>query len=126
MQKVIVLTISIFLLLAQGCSSTPIQVRNPFVMPETEEIIHHPEFPEPIPPFMKGRIKSVQYRNEDGTVSTILGFSPDDSQLFRLWEEQKELRVKKLTNMVCFYREQLEAPESSFCPTKDKEDETGN
>jgi hypothetical protein len=95
----------------------PIEVQNPFVLPDTEDIIHHPDWPDPIPPFMKGRITEVQYVDEEGNVKTILGFTPDDSQLFRIWEEQKELRTRKLEKMLCYYRKELR---EERCPQDEK------
>ena len=112
-------TLSTLFILLTGCSSVPIQVQNPFVMPDTVEVVIHPEFPDPLPPFLKGRIQSIQVKDEDGNIETILGFSPQDSQLFRLWEEQRELRTEKLINMVCFYRKELEAPKDKRCPDEE-------
>ena len=105
----------ILVLLLTGCSSMPIQVQSPFVMPETEKVIYHPELPDPIPPFMKGRIKSLQYTDESGVVRTQLGFSADDSQLFRIWEEQRLLRSRKQEKIICYYRKELKAPHAKQC-----------
>jgi hypothetical protein len=87
-------------------------------MPDTVDIVIHPEFPEPLPPFLKGRIQSIQVKDDKGNIETIIGFSPQDSQLFRIWEEQRELRTKKLINMVCYYRTQLDAPDDRRCPSE--------
>lgn len=107
----------VFLLvtLVQGCTSTGITVQSPFIVPETEEIIFHPELPDPISPFMKDRLEVFQYKDVEGNIKTRVGFDPDDSNLFRIWLEAINKRTIKLEKNNCYYREMLKAPDDYRC-----------
>lgn len=104
MYKVILLA-----LLISGCAGVPsIEVRNPFVNPETEDYISHQPWPDTVTPLPKDIIKTVVYQDVDGSEKSITGFSWDDQQTFRVWEESREEHVQLLEKLLCQYRKELE------------------
>ena len=100
------LIVVILAVLTFGCA-TPIQVQNPFVIPETEEVIHHERWPDGITPFMKDRLVTLVYE-EDGITKDITGFKFDDYVLFAIWLEKQETHRESLEQLVCNYRKELQ------------------
>lgn len=86
--------------------ATPIQVQNPFVMPDTEDIIRHERWPDGIKPFMKDKLETLVYE-VDGETKDITGFKFDDYILFSLWLQEQERYRKGLEQLVCDYRKEL-------------------
>lgn len=102
-KKLIVFILVMFTL---SCA-TPIQVQNPFVIPDTEDVIKHERWPEGIKPFMKDRLDTLIYQDE-GITKDITGFKFDDYILFSLWLQDQERYRKGLEQLVCDYRKELE------------------
>ena len=101
----VVLFLLIFL---SGCSGLPsIEVRNPFVTPDTEDYISHQPWPDVVTPLPKNIIKTVVYDDVDGSEKSITGFDWDDQQTFRIWEESREEHTQLLEKLLCQYRKEL-------------------
>ena len=97
------------LIFLSGCSGLPnIEVRNPFVAPDTEDYISHQPWPDVVIPLPKNIINTVVYEDVDGSEKSITGFDWDDQQTFRIWEESREEHTQLLEKLVCHYRKELE------------------
>lgn len=103
-----IIVIATMILLSSCAGMSGIEVRNPFVNPETEDYISHQPWPDVVTPLPKNIIKTVVYKDVDGSEKSITGFSWDDQQTFRIWEESREEHTQLLEKLLCYYRKELE------------------
>jgi len=99
--------IVLILVLSTFACATPIQVQNPFVLPDTEDIIKHEKWPDGIKPFMEDKLETVIYE-EGGITKDITGFKFDNQIFFKLWLQDQERYRKELEQLLCDYRQELE------------------
>lgn len=100
----------------QGCGSTGITVQNPFVVPDTVEVVYHPPLPSPSMSCKKDMFKAGWWENEEGEIRPLLGVTPDDSNLLRsCLEDSMVNKHLQWVKLACYYREVTDAPDHPLC-----------